>query len=56
MLTIQQPLCELLIPPKVTIGNRERYSTATGVAFINENLIIAGAFNSKKLYLIETLT
>lgn len=53
MLRLQQPICELKIPPLVTVGNRERYSTATAIAFITEKLFIAGAFNSKKLYLIE---
>jgi hypothetical protein len=55
MLNIQQPIEELSIPPLVTIGNRDRYSTTTGVAFINENLLVAAAFNSKKIYLIELL-
>jgi len=56
MLNIQQPIEELSIPPLVTIGNRDRYSTATGVAFINDNLLVGAAFNSKKIYLIELLT
>ena len=55
MLNIQQPIEELSIAPLVTVGNRDRYSTATGVAFINENLLLAAAFNSKKIYLIELL-
>lgn len=53
MLILRQPLCELSIPPLVTVGNRERYSTATAVAFITDKLFVTGAFNSKKLYLIE---
>ena len=47
------PRIELTIPPEVTIGNRSRFSTATAVAFINENLLLSAAFNNKKLYLIE---
>ena len=47
------PRKELTIAPVVTVGNRDRYSTATAVAFINENLLVSAAFNSKKLYLIE---
>ncbi len=55
MIKIQQPIEELKIAPEVTIGNRTRYSTATAVSFINENLLVAAAFNSKKIYLIELL-
>jgi hypothetical protein len=55
MIKIQQPVEELLIAPEVTIGNRTRYSTATAVSFVNENLLVAAAFNSKKIYLIELL-
>lgn len=47
------PRKELTIAPEVTIGNRTRFSTATAVAFINENLLVSAAFNSRKLYLIE---
>lgn len=47
------PRKELSIAPEVTVGDRKRYSTATAVAFINENLLVSAAFNSKKLYLIE---
>ena len=47
------PRIELTIAPEVTIGNRSRFSTATAVAFINENLLLSAAFNSRKLYLIE---
>lgn len=53
MLRIEMPRKELTIEPKVTVGNRDRYSTATAVAFINENLFVSAAFNSKKLYLVE---
>lgn len=53
MLRIEMPRKELTIAPEVTIGNRTRFSTATAVAFINENLLISAAFNSRKLYLIE---
>jgi hypothetical protein len=53
MLKIEMPRKELTIAPVVTVGNRDRYSTATAVAFINENLLVSAAFNSKKLYLIE---
>lgn len=53
MLRIEMPRKELSIAPEVTVGNRNRFSTATAVAFINENLIVSAAFNSKKLYLIE---
>jgi hypothetical protein len=53
MLKIEMPRKELTIAPEVTVGNRNRYSTATAVAFINENLLVSAAFNSKKLYLIE---
>ena len=53
MLRIEMPRKELTIAPEVTIGNRKRFSTATAVAFINENLFISAAFNSKTLYLIE---
>ena len=47
------PRKELTIAPEVTIGDRKRYSTATAVAFINENLFVSAAFNSKKIYLVE---
>lgn len=47
------PRKELTIAPEVTVGNRTRYSTATAVAFINENLFVSAAFNSRKLYLVE---
>ena len=47
------PRIELTIAPEVTIGNRSRFSTATAVAFINENLLLSAAFNNRKLYLIE---
>lgn len=53
MLKIEMPRKELTIAPEVTVGNRNRFSTATAVAFINENLFISAAFNSKTLYLIE---
>ena len=53
MLRIEMPRKELTIAPEVTIGNRTRFSTATAVAFINENLFVSAAFNSKKLYLVE---
>lgn len=53
MLRIEMPRKELSIAPEVTIGNRTRFSTATAVAFINENLLVSAAFNSRKLYLIE---
>lgn len=39
--------------PKVTIGNRKRYSTATAVSYVNENLILAASFFGKKIYLID---
>jgi len=55
MIKIQQPIEELKIAPEVTIGNRNRYSTATAVSFVNDNLLVAAAFNSKKIYLIELL-
>jgi hypothetical protein len=53
MLKIEMPRKELTIAPEVTIGDRKRYSTATAVAFINENLFVSAAFNSKKIYLVE---
>lgn len=53
MLRIEMPRKELTIEPQVTVGNRDRYSTATAVAFINENLFVSAAFNSRKLYLVE---
>lgn len=53
MLVIQQPLSELTIAPEVTVGNRKRYSTATAVAWINDNLLVSAAFNSRKIYLIK---
>jgi hypothetical protein len=53
MLRIEMPRKELTIAPEVTVGNRTRFSTATAVAFINENLLVSAAFNSKKIYLIE---
>jgi hypothetical protein len=53
MLVLKQPLCELSMPPKVFCGQRERYSTATAIAFITEKLFITAAFNSKNIYLIE---
>ena len=55
MLKIEMPRKELTIAPEVTIGNRKRFSTATAVAFINENLLLSAAFNGKKLYLIELI-
>lgn len=55
MIKIQQPVEELSIAPLVTVGSRTRYSTATAVSFINENLLVSAAFNSKKIYLIELL-
>lgn len=55
MIKIQQPVEELSIAPLVTVGSRTRYSTATAVSFVNENLLVAAAFNSKKIYLIELL-
>jgi hypothetical protein len=55
MLKIEMPRKELTILPLVTIGNRDRYSCATAVAFINENLFVSAAFNSKRIYLIELL-
>lgn len=53
MLRIEMPRKELTIAPEVTVGNRKRFSTATAVAFINENLFVSAAFNGKKLYLVE---
>lgn len=53
MLRIEMPRKELTLEPQVTVGNRTRYSTATAVAFINENLFVSAAFNSRKLYLVE---
>jgi hypothetical protein len=53
MLRIEMPRKELTMPPEVTVGNRTRFSTATAVAFINENLFVSAAFNSRKLYLVE---
>jgi hypothetical protein len=53
MKKIEMPRKELTIAPEVTVGNRKRFSTATAVAFINENLFVSAAFNSKKLYLVE---
>lgn len=53
MLKIEMPRNELTMAPEVTIGNRKRFSTATAVAFINENLLVSAAFNSRKIYLIE---
>lgn len=53
MLLIEMPRKELSIPPKVTVGNRERYGTSSDVAFINENLLVSISFNGKKMYLIE---
>src|SRR6476620_1892917 len=53
MIKLQQPICELSMPPKVFCGQRERYSTATAIAFITEKLFITAAFNSKNIYLIE---
>ncbi len=47
------PICELILPPKVFCGSRERYSTATAIAFITEKLFITAAFNSKNIYLIQ---
>jgi len=55
MLRIEMPRNELSMLPTVTVGNRQRISTATGVAFINDNLIVSAAFNPKKLYLIELI-
>jgi glutamine cyclotransferase len=53
MLKIEMPRNELTMAPEVTIGSRKRFSTATAVAFINENLLVSAAFNSRKIYLIE---
>ena len=55
MLKIQQPIEELKLAPEVTVGNRSRMSTATAVAFVNKDLLLSAAFNSKKIYLIELL-
>ena len=53
MFRIEMPRNELNIPPEVTIGNRKRYSTATAVAWIDDNKLVSAAFNSRKIYLIE---
>lgn len=53
MFLIEMPRNELTIAPEVTIGNRKRYSTATAVAWINENKLVSAAFNSRRIYLIE---
>src|SRR5689334_9771551 len=53
MLKLQQPAYELFIPPLVTVGDRERYSTATCISFITDKLFITASFNSKRIYLIE---
>ena len=39
--------------PKISVGQRERYATATAVSFINEKLLLAASFLGKKIYLIE---
>lgn len=56
MLKIEMPRKELTIAPEVTVGDRKRFSTATAVAFIDENLFVSAAFNSKKIYLVEITT
>ena len=56
MKTIQLPSMNWKSHPKIFAGNRERYSTATAVSFIDENLILAASFFGKKLYLINTNT
>jgi hypothetical protein len=38
---------------KLYVGKRSRYSTATGVSFINENLIVAASLLGKSIYLIQ---
>ena len=53
MFLIEMPRNELTVAPEVTIGNRKRYSTATAVAWINENKLVSAAFNSRRIYLIE---
>lgn len=53
MFLIEMPRNELTIAPEVTVGNRKRYSTATAVAWINENKLVSAAFNSRRIYLIE---
>lgn len=55
MLIIQLPKEELKIPPEVTVGNRNRFSTVTAVSFITETLLLVATFNSKRIRLIEIL-
>lgn len=47
------PRQELSIPPKVFCGQRERFSAATDVEFINDELLASIAFNSRTLYQIS---
>jgi hypothetical protein len=39
--------------PKVYAGERNRHATATGVKYINNDLLIAAQFLSKKIFLID---
>lgn len=55
MLKIEMPRKELSIAPQVTVGDRKRYSTATAIAFISEDMFVSAAFNSKTLYLVQLL-
>jgi len=41
------------VHPKIFVGNRERYSTATAVSFVDDNLILVASFLGKKIYLID---
>lgn len=50
------PQYELKLPPKVFCGQRERFSTITDVEFINDNLLVSIAFNSRTIYQIELLS
>lgn len=49
------PEYELKMNPKVFCGTRERYSAATDVEFIDDNLLASIAFNSRTLYQIALL-
>ena len=56
MKTIHLPEMNWKVHPKIFVGNRERYSTATAVSFVEENLILVASFFGKRIYLIDINT
>ena len=47
------PELDLSKSPKVFVGNRSRWATATAVSFVTDNLILVASFLGKKIYLID---